>query len=574
MRPLSVCLAAVLVLGSLPAGERPAAAATLNAQIDSLAGGFPGGTAIWVSDPSASQPLYTRDADRQIVTASLYKLAVLLEAEHQVDLGRLRYGDTMTIDQEDITTDGSFEGPGTELTIDEALDLMITVSDNGTALHLWRTLGPANINAYLVKSGVSGFHIAVDQDDDNHASARAVGTFLTLLANRKLVSAAASDRMIRRLERQEINDRIPAQLPEGTTVAHKTGNLAGIVHDAGILFTPLGQRILVAMTWDTDDDVATRFIAHLASTVYSALTAPPAVARYGVTTDTQYAELAKPFAFDVSVENAGSEAWTMTGLLRVGLVWELRDTANSVLLRAPQPLPLGQVLPGGSVSVPVVVTAPARPGDAKLVLGLADGNGAALAGRGVATATIPLRIHLPFVADAVVTIPSLLHRREASMIEVDYVAIAPVRADDHYLALGWRIRDNATDRVVAQGVQQLGVMRTYERRGSFFAPLVAPNVRGTYTLEYEIRERGFIAGVTQERQIEIGPRRTYGDEAAPGPTLRRLLIEQDLAPAPTPRARPARTPLPTARVTPAPPLPYGQAPTPRPTSVPRPGVIP
>ena len=142
MRPASFALAVLLSIGALPMTGSRAAAATLNSQMDALAGGFPGGVAIWVSDPSAAQPLYTRDADRQIITASLYKLAVLLETEHQVDLGRLRYSDTITIDPEDITEDGSFEAPGTELTIDEALEQMITVSDNGTALHLWRSSVP------------------------------------------------------------------------------------------------------------------------------------------------------------------------------------------------------------------------------------------------------------------------------------------------------------------------------------------------------------------------------------------------------------------------------------------------
>ena len=381
--------------------------------------------------------------------------------------------------------------------------------------------------------------------------------------------------MIKRLERQEINDRIPAQLPEGTIVAHKTGNLAGVVHDAGIVFTPLGARVLVAMTWDTDDDVAVQFISQLASTLYTAVIAPPAAARYRVPTDTQYAELAKPLTLQVTVENAGTDPWTASGTGRIGLVWELRDAASNVLVRAPRPLPLGQVMPGGSVSIPVVVTLPSRPGEAKLLLGLADANGNALSSRGVAIATIPVRVHLPFVADATVRIPSLLHRREASMIDVDYTAIDPVRSEDHHLALGWRLIDPATDRVVAQGRQALGVMKTYERTGSFFAPLVAPSVRGSYTLEYEIRERGFIAGVTRQQTVEIGGPRTYGDEIGPGPTLLRIQQQQGPRPSATPAPTPARTPLPTVPVTPVPTLRPDQTPTPRPTPAPpRPGLLP
>ena len=533
MRPVALAAAFLVATLSLPMAGTRAAAAPLKTQIDQLVDEFPGGAAVWVGDPALREPLYTHDSDREIITASLYKLAVLLEAEHQVEIGQLSYSDTITIEQEDITEDGSFEGPGTELTLDEALEAMITISDNGAAMHLWRTLGPANINAYLEKSGIADFHVAVDEVEDNWATARAVGTYFTLLANPKLVSPAASDRMLKRLQRQEINDRIPAQLPEGTVIAHKTGNLAGVVHDAGIVFTPHGPRVLVVMTWDTDDEVANDFISHLASAVYAAAAAPPAVPLYRVPLEPQYVEVGAAIALPVTIDNAGDAPWAASGDRAIGLVWELRDAANSVIGRSARPLSLGFVPAGASVSVPVVVTAPMRAGDAKVVLGLADVGDRPLAPLGVATATVPLRVHLPFVAEGNVHIPSTMHRREASLIWVEWDAIAPVRSEDHHLSLGWRLIDPATDRIVAQGVQALGSMKTFQRSGTFFAPLVAPNVRGLYTLEYELTERGFIAGETQRQPVEILAPRTYGDEAGPGPALQ--------------RPRPSGSPRPSAR---------------------------
>lgn len=538
MRVTSVALAVLLAVASLPLRPLPAAAATLASQLDALVGGFPGGAAVWVGDPSQPQPLYARDPDREIVTASLYKLAVLAEAEREVDARQLSYGDTITIEHEDITEDGSFEAPGTELTLDEALEQMITVSDNGTAVHLARMLGPDKCNALLAASGIQGFHVRLSDHEDNYATARAIGTYFTLLANRKLVSPAASDRMIKRLERQQINDRIPARLPEGTVVAHKTGNLPGLVHDAGIVFTPRGPRVLVVMTWDADDGVASEMIAQLASTVMAAVTAPPAAPRYRVPRDPQYAEIGSTFAVPVTVENVGDEPWSLSGPGKIGLIWELRDAASVVVARSAAALVLGKVAPGQSVAVPVFVTAPAKAGDAKLVVGLADGNGQPLASLGVATAQVPVRIHLPFVAEPDVHIPSLLHRREASLVEVDWTAVAPVRADDHTLTLAWRFIDDPTNRVIAQGQHALGTMRIYQRTGSFFAPLVAPNVRGRYILEYELRERGFIASVTQRQVVEIGPPRTYGDEAGPGPKA---------APRPAPRASPTPRPSPSPK---------------------------
>lgn len=521
MRCASVVIALLIAVTTLPLGGMTALAApALSSRLDALVDTFPGGVAVWIADPAKTEALYAREADTEIVAASLYKLALLAEVEHQVELGTLRYDDTVLIEWEDITDDGSFEAPGTELTVDEALEAMITISDNGTAMHFWRTLGGKDVNAFLEKSGISGFHVAEDPSEDNVVTARAIGTYFTKLASGELVSKAASKRMIDRLERQQINDRIPAQLPEGTRVAHKTGNLVGLVHDAGIVFTPRSQRVVVALTWDTDDDAATELISHVSAAVYSEALKAPAAVRYSVPLERQYVQNGATLAFDVGVENIGDEAWTLSGPSRMGLVWELRDRSNSVIARGPRPLPLGDVPPGGSVTVPVVVAVPTKPGDAKLLVGLVDGTGRALSSLGVSSAAVPVRIHLPFFADTAVRVPSVMHRREASMIEVGVVAYEPVRWDDHSLALGWRFIDTATDRVIAQGTQQLGVMKTYQRTASFFAPLVAPNVRGTYVLEYELRERGFIIGQTRTRMVEIGAPRTYGDEAGPTRTVR------------------------------------------------------
>ncbi|MDE3112802.1 MAG: serine hydrolase [Chloroflexota bacterium] len=518
MRGLRILVALALVVATLPLRAAPAAAATLPSQLDALASSFAGQAGVWIGDPLLPDPLYAQNADTPVVTASLYKLGVLAEAERLVDAGKLHYSDTIQIDPEDITADGSFEAPGDVLTLDQALEAMITVSDNGTAMHLWRMLGPANIDDTLAKNGIKGFHVALSEDEDNTATPRAIGTYFTLLAKGKLVSSAASQRMLRRLERQQINDRIPSQLPEGTIVAHKTGNLAGLVHDAGIVFTPRGARVVVGMTWDADEGVADDFIAHLASTVYAAALLPPASPRYTLPFldgGAFYAERGATLVVPVQVQNAGDAAWTLGGDGRMGLGWELRDAKDAVLSRSSQPLALGNVAPGAAVTLPLVVPMPGQPGDAKLVLGLVDAAGRQLSGYGVATVTVPVRVHLPFVVEPVIRIPRELHRGEASMIEVDYTALDPVRAEDHSLALSWRLIHDPTNRVVARGTVPLGVMKTYERAGSFFAPLVAPNMRGSYVLEYEIREGGYVASVTQQETVEVGQRRTYGDQGGP-----------------------------------------------------------
>ncbi|MCA1656873.1 MAG: class A beta-lactamase-related serine hydrolase, partial [Actinobacteria bacterium] len=200
MRVARVLMLAAVISSGQPlalGGPRMAAAssALLATRLGDLVRSFAGGAGIWVADPALAQPLFAADADREVVAASLYKLAILVEAERRVEAGASSYTDLVTIEPEDITDDGSFEAAGTTMALDDALEAMITVSDNGTALALWRLFGPANINATLARSGISGLHVALNDDEDNLATPRAVGTLFTLLARRELISGAASDRM-------------------------------------------------------------------------------------------------------------------------------------------------------------------------------------------------------------------------------------------------------------------------------------------------------------------------------------------------------------------------------------------
>src|SRR5688500_7045491 len=210
MRVLKIVVAAVILVGSLLTGS-PAGANTadLVRQLDELAASFPGGAGLWIADPTSSRPIYTRHPDEQVIAASLYKLGVLAEAERRVETGELHYSDTITIRPEDVV-EYSFEEAGTEMTLDEALESMITISDNGPALALWHLLGGANIDATLIREGLPDFHVAIDETEDNVVTPRAVGTFFTLLAKKELISIAASERMLARLGRQHISDRLPA----------------------------------------------------------------------------------------------------------------------------------------------------------------------------------------------------------------------------------------------------------------------------------------------------------------------------------------------------------------------------
>ncbi|HYV21341.1 MAG TPA: serine hydrolase [Candidatus Bathyarchaeia archaeon] len=515
MRRAGLALAVSLVLAlGMPASAQ-ASTSDLVKQLDGLVSSFPGGAGIWIADPTLATPLFTHDGEEQVIAASLYKLGVLAEAERRVDTGELHYADRITIEPDDITADGSFEYAGTELTLDEALEAMITVSDNGAALALWHILGGANIDATLEKAGIKDFHVALDETEDNYATPHAVGTFFTLLAKRQLISPAASDRMLARLERQQINDRLPAQLPGDVVIAHKTGNLSGVTHDAGIIYTKTGPRVVVAMTWDALDDDAANFISSIGSLVYSSNLEPAANARYQVAKTAIAVDVGTETRVTVPITNIGTRPWTSAGAGAIGLMWELRNPQGALLTSAPKPQPLPPLRPNQTENIGIPIAVPQQPGTYTVTIGLTDSSGTALAPAGAATASFSLRAHQPYLITAQIGMPHTLHRGEASLVIVNYGALAG--ATDRPLAIGWRVVDTRNSRTVEQGSSPVGIFKV-GAAGTLFAAFVAPNALGTYKLTYELRDGTVSVSEPVTTTVEIVGPRTYPDEGLPAPS--------------------------------------------------------
>lgn len=231
-----------------------------------------GGAALVVANGASGETLHEVEADDVVFAASLYKLGVLLEAEHRIEDGTLRSADRVTITQADQRDGGSYTAAGTTLTIEQALERMITVSDNASALALLRVLGVEPIHETLEREGIKGQYFT---SQGSVTTAQAVATFFGELARRALVSPAASDRMLARLSRQRVNDRIPAALPAGVVIGHKTGNLGSVTHDAGLISGPGGTPIvLVVLTWDSSEEKGSQLIRDIAAAVYAGLSKP------------------------------------------------------------------------------------------------------------------------------------------------------------------------------------------------------------------------------------------------------------------------------------------------------------
>jgi len=207
------------------------------------------------------------NADTSFPTASMYKVLVMYRVFQAIDRGDLSMEDAMTIRDSDMAEamDDPFYA-GEVVTVSEALDAMITVSSNVAAYALTRCLGGwGSVDSAAAELGMPDTWLSSGQfwstpDDMAH--------FFRLLANRQLVSPDASERMIDLLLRQRVNDRLPALLPDGVQVAHKTGESEDVRNDGGIIRGPGGRYVLVVMSRGGTPDYEAQVEAELSAMIY------------------------------------------------------------------------------------------------------------------------------------------------------------------------------------------------------------------------------------------------------------------------------------------------------------------
>jgi len=171
---------------------------------------------------------------------------------------------------------------GGTMTPRQLCEAMITVSSNLAANVLIEKLGAKQIQSATDALGAGGMKVLRGVEDDrafekglnNTTTARGLLVLLTKIARGEAASPEASRAMVEILARQRFDDGIPAKLPPGTRVAHKTGNITKIHHDAGIVYGPRPFVIVVLVRGIEDEKVSGPLIAAIARDTYDAVSQP------------------------------------------------------------------------------------------------------------------------------------------------------------------------------------------------------------------------------------------------------------------------------------------------------------
>lgn len=208
------------------------------------------------------------DPDGEYEAASLFKLSVMFEVFKQRELGALAFDEVLVFTDRHVAYDlGTLDrGAGSTILLEEALERMIVISDNSSAILLTDRVGALNINRDMQGLGLQHTRLALN---DLRTSPHDMLVFLEMLARGEGVDPVTSAEMVQLLSRQRINDRIPRLLPPGTVAAHKTGNLPGVVNDVGIVYGPEVTFVIAVLVEGTSDEVeAARVTAELAAAGY------------------------------------------------------------------------------------------------------------------------------------------------------------------------------------------------------------------------------------------------------------------------------------------------------------------
>jgi beta-lactamase class A len=122
------------------------------------------------------------------------------------------------------------------------------------AENVMRTMKDLGANDIQVLRGVEDM-LAFERGMNNRTNARDLAILYGHLAEGTAVSVESDADMISILKDQRFREMIPAGLPEGTVVAHKTGSITGIRHDSGIVYLPDGRRyVLVILTRNNENN--------------------------------------------------------------------------------------------------------------------------------------------------------------------------------------------------------------------------------------------------------------------------------------------------------------------------------
>jgi beta-lactamase class A len=223
----------------------------------------------------ASRDTLFLNADTSFHAASTMKVPVMIELFRRANTGSFRMDQGLLM----VNQFALYHRIGQRVRVDTLLRLMITRSSNFATNTLITLVGADAVTRSMRSLGAQRIQVlrgvedgkAFEKGMNNTTTARDLAIILRAIEEGKAASPAATHEMLAILLAQEFNEKIPAGLPPGTRVAHKTGEITAVSHDAAIIY-PTGRKpyVLVVLTRGIADGTrSSKLIADISAILYA-----------------------------------------------------------------------------------------------------------------------------------------------------------------------------------------------------------------------------------------------------------------------------------------------------------------
>ncbi|MFB3093148.1 MAG: serine hydrolase, partial [Dehalococcoidia bacterium] len=254
-------LTADLPVPPLPATFAPSQEdAALVTLIGTALSGFDGeySVVVWNLDDGRSASI---NQGQVYYAASLFKLALLLEAFRQRDAGEVDFAELLTLEEEYVEYDfGTLQylelEEGDMLTVADALKAMIIVSDTPTAVMIQDVVNPVRVEQTLRSLGIDDMSVLTSELP---TTAHDMALLMAAVAAGAEVTEESRREMLAMLLQETIRGGIPSGVPPNVAVAHKTGNFTNATHDVALVWGPAGPYIIAVLSdgaWEPQPIVA------------------------------------------------------------------------------------------------------------------------------------------------------------------------------------------------------------------------------------------------------------------------------------------------------------------------------
>jgi beta-lactamase class A len=217
------------------------------------------------------------NSNASFAAASTIKIPILIAFFQDVDAGKIRLDEILTL-QKEMIVGGSgnmqYQTPDSKYTALDVATKMITISDNTATNMLVAKLGGQEaLNGRFRSWGLTTTMIRnplPDLEGTNTTSPRELGNLISMVNQGNVVGMRSRDLMLNIMSRTERDNLLPAGLGKGANAYHKTGDIGTMLADAGLIDVPTGKRYIAAIMVKrpNNDPRAAKLISSISSAAY------------------------------------------------------------------------------------------------------------------------------------------------------------------------------------------------------------------------------------------------------------------------------------------------------------------